>query len=693
MLRLGLAATTAFVASCTAQPTSPVNETTTAPSTSAQPIAGNAWTGKLRSIRAIKRILGSFDDVFEMTSVSQVVTITNKAGATRLAVNMRGNSNQVQFIDPMLGVRKRIISLPQNLIAQGLAWDASRRTLYVGATNGHIYQYNYDTAKLLDLGRAAPRASSLYGLSVDSIGRLWGGSYPDGVVWNYSPITNKFSRLPRIDGNTDYVRAVAITADDTVYVGTGSTVPKVVCFPAAAPGNRTTLNLPALPPTGFVNKITVNGDHVLINASSIRNEIIWNHRTKVVSSSALSKARRQSTGGLTTRNYYWLNGGDLYSTNSTTGVDTRIGKLGTGSPEHMWVKSGSVYVMSRNGSKAVTRRFNLTTKENSVQSAAPFMAAGIGVRSLLAHTDGNIYIGGFLGQGIATLNPDTGERWQSPDTAAPNQISGMIQWDARKTYIGSYSSADIIRFTTPSAAEGSDAFKLLARLSIKYDQSRPIGWAKNTNRVFFGTVPDYGLAGGAMGIIDPVTDTIENVHNKIIANHSIVGLAADDDYVYGTTSTRNGMGLPDTKGDAKVFAFDLSTMKLAWSREISGYKAVMTPILVDEKIMAATIEGIVILNAANGALIKVHRFTNKLDRNHRPGWLNANVKRLGDTYRFAHTVSGEVHLLDILRGTIQKVPGAQDVGTAMAVTADGRLFVSHKVVGIAEIATAHNGNP
>ncbi|MDO2936003.1 hypothetical protein Q2T94_17015 [Paeniglutamicibacter sulfureus] len=638
-------------------------------------------------LQPARGVVKTFNDVYVMTSISQVASISTRAGAPRLAIIMTAQSNQLQIIDPLGGVLEKVITLPQNLIARGLAWDPKTRTLYVGATNGRIYGYHYDEANLVVLGQVAPKAASLYGLTIDSTGRLWGGSYPGGVVWNYTPTTKKFAQLPRIDANSDYVRSLAITADDTVYVGTGTTVPKVVCFPAESPGKRTTLKLPMLPPVGFVNQITVNGDRVLINADKVKTQLVWNHRTKKITTAALEMAQRQSAGSPGTQTSFWINNKVLYSTDATTGKDTPLGSLGVASPEHIWTGNDSVYILNRDGTEAVTHRFDLKTKKATIQSSTTLKGAGVAVHSLLAHTDGKLYVGGFQGQGIATLNPDNGAHWQSLDTVAPNQISGMVQWDAKKTFIGSYGSGDIISFATSRAAEGNSAFKLLERLRTKYGQSRPYGWARNKTHVFFGTVPEYGLSGGALGIIDPLTDTIEGVYNKLIPNHSIIGLVADEKYVYGTTSTRNGYGLPDTKGNAKVFAFDLATKKLAWTRHIPGHKAAMKPILVADRIVAATLEGLVILKASNGTLVQSHAFTGLLDKNFRPGWSYASVEQLGDSHRFVHAVEGAMHVVDLQNGTLRKVHGTSATGTVMTATHDGRVFVNQNDIGVAEVAT------
>ncbi|KAA0975320.1 hypothetical protein FQ154_14070 [Paeniglutamicibacter gangotriensis] len=683
---IGLSTAAVLVAGCSNN-TQPDNVSArTSPPVQAQPTKAISWPKTIKDLKAKPGLIKKFNDVFTMTSISRVSLLEGKDGSRRLAICMYGNSHQIQLIDPMSGSSEKVITLPHHLIARGMAWDSIGRTLYIGATNGHIFAYDYDSEKIVDIGPPTPSAGSLYGLTFDSTGRLWGGSYPRGIIWNYTPKTKKFVRLPRIDADMEYVYSLAITADDRVYAGTGTNSPKVVCFPAASPNKRTVLNLPDLPKTGFVSQITVSGDLVLIHATSVKTHLIWNHKTKKLTTAALPMDERISSGPRQTGPNFWLNQGSLYSTDSTTGKDTKVGPLNVDSPEQIWVADGNVFVLSRTGAAATTHRFDLETKTSTVQSTTQLSPAGVEVRSLLAHSNGKIYIGGFLGQGIATLDPATNKRWQSPDNVAPNQISGMIQWDEGKIFIGSYGSADIIRFDTSRAVDGPNAFKLMERLGDKYDQSRAIGWAKNENRVFFGTVPDYGLTGGAMGIIDPVTDTIEHVYNKLIPGHSIVGLAANAEFVYGTTSTRNGMGIPNTDGDAKVFAFDLAKKKVAWSRKIPGHGAAMSPQLVDDKILAATIEGIVVLRASDGVLIHDHAFTGASTADKRPGWLDANLKRFGDSYRFMHCAEGIVYAVDFLNGTGHRISDAGQTGTAMAVTDDGRVFISHDVDGIAEIS-------
>lgn len=135
-----------------------------------------------------------------------------------------------------------------------------------------------------------------------------------------------------------------------------------------------------------------------------------------------------------------------------------------------------------------------------------------------------------------------------------HQVEGMIEFNADRSYIGSYSSGDII-IIDHSKKDSTEGYKRLERLSRKYQQSRSFGWAANSNNVFFGTVPSSGIAGGVLDMIEPRSNRTAWILNGggkgFIKAHSIIGLAADECFVYGTTSVRNGYGIPDTVGAPK----------------------------------------------------------------------------------------------------------------------------------------------
>jgi len=653
---------------------------------SQMPTALASWPSTLKVLQSTSGVVKTFEDAFVMTSISQVETIITSTGSVRLAVAVVGKSNQLQIINPFNGVLEKVVNIPDSQVLRGMVWNPKDRSVYFGITTGELYSYNYDTAKLTKLGKVAPKATSLYGLSVDSTGRVWGGSYPEGIIWNYKPSTNQFTQLPRLDTTSDYVRSMCITPDDIVYVGTGSVSPKVISFPASNPASKTTLSLPNLPATGFIFRLEARGDQILVSADGVATALIYNQKTKKTTVADKAKYSRLSVWSPKDSMYYWAISGNLYSTSSVTGVDTLLGSLNGLIPAHMWLEGNNLHMLSRSGALVTSTRFDLLTKTMTKQGTATLKGSGVGVHRLLAHSDGNLYIGGYQGQGIAKLNPTTGVKWQSLDTVPSNQIEGILEWNADRTFIGSYGSADLVRFLTKDADRGVSAFKLMERLKTNYEQSRPFALAKNSTRVFYGTVPEYGLSGGAFAIVNPVSDTVEAVYNKLIPGHSIVGLAANDKFVYGTTSVRNGLGKDNTPGVAKIFAFDLATKKVAWSKDITGHRAVTTPMIVDDKIIAATVEGIVVLRMTDGAVLNNHSFTGRLDKNYQPGWVNYGIGRIGSTYKFVHVAEDQVHVVDLSVGSVRKAESTSGVGVAFAVTSTGKLYVSYNDRSIAEIS-------
>ena len=75
------------------------------------------------------------------------------------------------------------------------------------------------------------------------------------------------------------------------------------------------------------------------------------------------------------------------------------------------------------------------------------------------------------------------------------------------------------------------------------------------NKLFVGTVPDYGLVGGALTVYDEKTGMWSEYRN-VVQDQSIVGLAYKDGKVYGGTSIDGGSGCTITAEEAKIFVWD-----------------------------------------------------------------------------------------------------------------------------------------
>lgn len=246
--------------------------------------------------------------------------------------------------------------------------------------------------------------------------------------------------------------------------------------------------------------------------------------------------------------------------------------------------------------------------------------------------------------------------------------------------------------------DASRKYGRIARLINEYSQSRPFGWATNSSSVFFGTVPEYGVSGGVLGKIDPSTDTVSWILDGdgkgFITGHSIIGLAADESYLYGTTSLRNGYGIDDTKGQAKVFKMHIASRRILWEvSPISSAGALYSPAFVGGWLAVADLQGVALLDLESGALRKRHVVNSVKNTSYRPGWLNADIRATPDGQKMVHTAGGEVTVMDYAAGTTHSVVStrSQDrFGTRLTVGADGHVYGFLNQTALAQFALTPN---
>ncbi|NKG22728.1 hypothetical protein [Paeniglutamicibacter terrestris] len=484
--------------------------------------------------------------------------------------------------------------------------------------------------------------------------------------------------------DTDYVRSLAIGPGDTIWAGTGSLNPRLFTFPAKQPSQRTEIQLPNPMENGFVSSIKILGNRVVVSASNVQAVLLLDPVTRkwAGSSDRVWTYRRASMEVQTNERTYTMTEGFLYATDTMSWTDTRLGPIGTESPLALYSTAKSVIVVSEVPTGLRLEFFNLAS--GSVDKVHTFALTDgeFTIQSLMGHSDGKVYVGGFMGHGLAAIDPDTGARWRSPDGEdLVNQVEGMIEFDATRSYIGSYGSADIISVDSRKKNK-PDGYERLSRLGYTYHQSRPFGWAVNSRNVFFGTVPDYGRSGGVLGMIDPETNKIAWVLDGggvgFVEAHSIIGLAADDRYVYGTSSVRNGYGIPDTEGPANIFKLEIATKKKVWeTAPVVSSGALYAPKLIAGWLVVADIEGINIIDPTNGKLAARHRLTDAHNADRRAGWALADIAKVGDGSKIVHSAERTITVVDFRVGTkatIGDPNGRYKFGSRLTATPSGRVF-------------------
>lgn len=140
------------------------------------------------------------------------------------------------------------------------------------------------------------------------------------------------------------------------------------------------------------------------------------------------------------------------------------------------------------------------------------------------------------------------------------QIEGMNYIDG-KFYCGMYgrgAALQVIDITKP-AQTGVNP-KQLATLA-ENAQDRAFVVEDAGENILWGSVPNYGMLGGAFGIYNKKDGTAK-VYQHVVPDQSIGGLAYKDGKIYGSTHIYGGLGITPKDDYAKMFIFDMATEKV-----------------------------------------------------------------------------------------------------------------------------------
>lgn len=652
----------------------------------------------LKRTRNTSGALRRYEGAFPATKIRRVEPLPGlqATGLPWLAVSIVGPIHQLQIINPSRNAPVHIVEIPKSHSGgvQSMIWDKKTKNLYLATLNYLLVWKPSSPSETTILGKV-PGATTIYDLQLDSQGTVWGGTYPLGAAFKYTPETKKIDVFERVATDTDYVRRVAVDSNDDVWLGTGSRNPRVFRFSTKSPQKITEIPLPEPKRTGFVTSLEAAGNSIVVSVDNVSGQLLLNPKTNswVGSVDRVWSGRKLSAVNPATKQFYNVSDGQLFATSSSTWQDQLVGKLSASAPLTIYATTSQVVIVSSNKTGLQIEVFRLSSKSVQLVSTVALARGEFVVQSLMSHSDGNIYVGGYMGHGITAVNPDTGKHWTSPaEQNAINQIEGMIEFNAQKTYVGSYGSADIVRLNS-NAKNNPGGYQRLVRLATDYEQSRIFAWAKNSKQVFFGTVPEYGRSGGVLGAVDPRTDemswVLDGDGEGFIRHHSITGLVADEKYVYGTTSVRNGYGLADTEGNAQVFKFDIETKKISWSvAPIAKCGALYAPKLLAGWLLVADLEGVSVLDPVNGKLLKKHRLTNARNTSYRPGWKNADLVVLANQGKAVHSAAGTTTVINFDSGTLATIGSPQlksQFGTRLTVSNSGRVFANAEKTAIAEL--------
>jgi hypothetical protein len=479
---------------------------------------------------------------------------TNGKPATFYAVD--AETMQVKFSQPLPGLD----------VVWAITVGSDGNVYFSGTTNRRIYRYLPDTKEIQNVADNRTYNPWIWDMEASKDGKIYGSTYPHARVFEFDIETGASKIWARDLTAEKYARGLGVT-DDHVYVGIGTKaylykidretkeVSEVIVPNRGNPGTS-------------ISKAWVYNGKILARSGGSRLFVIDEATHEIIRGANEDYINFQysisSPSPLNSDLIYYKYEESLYTYNLAT---NEISKIENEAALPMTAMRGFNWMTLQTGAKAGTTVLTGLTEfgeyiiydpqDNSLEVTYPqVQPQGVLIQSLESGPNGNLYVGGYQG-GMSIYDPLKDEViYNQPQF---NQSEGIGFLD-ELAFFGTYSSARMFQYdiTKPTDFGHNATNNPGLAFKIGEEQDRPFAITSGDNKVFIGTVPYYGIVGGALTVYDRNDDTW-TVHRNVVQGQSIIGLAYHEGKLYGSTSVYGGLGSTPTAEEAKIFVWDVAT--------------------------------------------------------------------------------------------------------------------------------------
>lgn len=512
-----------------------------------------------------------------MTTIQSAAFLTNKAGEEMVYTVVRGKPAHLIGID--VRANKVVTDLPLNNMDG--AWGAtvaSDGSFYAGGGGGHLYRYVPGSLKAEDLGKALGTETYIWDLIAGDDGTIYGASYPGCRIFSYHP--NKgftdVGKGPLVE-NENYAHSVVYyKATNKVYAGVGSHAHLIELD--IETGNKREL----LPEKYFNQEFVydmrmvagLNGENrLLANVTNIGKTLIYNLKSGKLEYEMDAINVRGTIKSPTGNNIYYNSGSDLFSwdLSNTAKAPAKLAKVGA-VLAMKWNGKNELHIFNKNGQLI---KYN-TQSGKSTRTSFVIPAQPISINATALGPDGRIWTGGYLAGSNAAYDPITGK---SEEYRGMSQTEG-VTLHGNNMYFGIYPHGRLFVYDIQKPWNLADKNPRMIGKIPGQSRFYAGATADDHNKIFFGSVPEYGLLGGALVEYDTKTEKLIT-YNDVVPKLSIVSLAYAKGIVIGGTSVWGGLGVQPAVSEATLFG---------WSPD--GKKKIFELIPVpDAKAITALING------------------------------------------------------------------------------------------------------
>lgn len=451
---------------------------------------------------------------------------------------------------------------------------------FSGTMDGILYRYLPETKQVQQVAQSA-EDRFVWDIQAAADGTIVSATYPRCKVFAYDTRTNEFSDLGSMSAKEQYARSAAVTAD-AVYTGIGSTI-QLMRFDRQTGAKQELFMDGYTGEKGFVDRIWVMGDLLFLSVNRSEIVVYDEHARQVVDQIAgaeaiVSDEQEQAK-------YYLVKSAGLWTYDSASKALSKLLDLPNCSLTTK-IKLMQRVTLSNEEWKAIADRANFKTKAAASRGSGDRRAVlaivscyadvwyvdleshviihtvfdiptkPLLIQSIEADEDGMLYIGGYH-RGLCLYDPE--EESETAQFPAFPQIEGIGMLN-QKVFFGTYTQAKIYEYDKnkplQTAADDKEANPKFV-FPIGHGQDRPFTFTSGDQKLFIGTIPDYGLNTGALTVYDAKSDKWA-VYPDVAPNLSVVGLAYHEGLLYGGTSIWGGLGQDPVESEAHIFIFDVA---------------------------------------------------------------------------------------------------------------------------------------
>lgn len=499
-----------------------------------------------------------------MVSLGQAGKIqTNALGENEAYFVSNGKPGTFWVVDGETGALKFSEVIPNTISTWAMAIGPDKNVYFSGTEDAKLYRYLPEEKRVELLGNN-PSSAWTWDLEASPDGKIYGATYgPNGQakVYEYDIHTARFRNYGVIKEGQDYVRGIAVHGD-YIYAGVGSTYLGLFKI------NRITGEKEEIIVPGYTGNVGTVADVYIVNnkllvSVSTMNIVVMDMDTLEVEGSFQQNAMISEPDSSNPNLIYYKYGTKLYNYDLSTNVQAEI-PLPVPVPDTGRVKDMK-WITLNSGEKAGKTVMAIITQYGEYMLFDPadnwisfvileIAPQPVNIQSLkTGEMDGRLYMGGYQ-RGMSVYNPFTNEREVNISSFAQPENIGFLN---DYVYYGTYVGAIMYRFDPTKPVNLGDNPKLVYDIT---HQDRPFAITSGDDKLFVGTVGDYGFLGGALAIYDEPTGTWTQFDNPV-ADQAIIGLAYKDGYLYGGTTVWGGLGAVPTASEAKIFVWDVANGK------------------------------------------------------------------------------------------------------------------------------------